>query len=544
VKEMHEFCSNCSGTVRIENGKCVYCGVPLKVDNVENHFFSGPSTTPGAVVELSPGVTLLDRFQVKTDLGRGRFASVYLAEDMLKNVNVALKVVEVAPSDARGRLCALQQEMATHSKLVDYRNVIRVYDLYPAPWGGTRLLLMSMEHADGGSLRQWLREHIDDLRARQTLGLDFFKQMCRGVGTVHDANIVQLDLKPENLLISGGVIKISDFGTASFLRSPHEDTDIYCESHSLENGTPTYMSPEHFITPHPEDLDQRSDIYSIGVILYEILDPKCQPPFEGSFDRLRNLHLKVPAPRLSGTEEKYANIVARCLEKNKSDRYQTIWELLDDLEEHPGRNGSSASWNKTDSNTNQVEDFWEKVSTSYAQGNLNEATRLMEEDLIDQSYPQACVLRAKIKERFDQAEIFYREIAGNIENGDLANQIELLEEAIRIYPDHPSGRLVQAKLSLRAKGYSRKMEQGYNALLNENWEAALDCFLRAQRCHCGAPHLGYRIDFLNKIVTLRQNIDQALLNEEFTKARNLAAVMDHHVQQMRTTLPAYEGITS
>ena len=542
MKIMNEFCSK---TTRIEDGKCADCGAPLLANDMENQFLSGLSEKPAAVVELPPSVTLLDRFEVKTELGRGRFASVYLAEDMLKGVNVALKVVEVSPSDARSRPCTLQQEMIIHNNLADYRNVIQAYDLYTSPWGGTNLLLMSMEYADGGSLRRWLREHIDDVGARHTLGLDFLKQICRGVGTIHDANITHLDLKPENLLISGGVMKISDFGTASFLQKPHAHSDLYRESHSLENGTPAYMSPEHFVTLHSEDLDQRADIYSIGVILFEIFDPECRPPFEDSFDRLRDLHLKVQAPRLSGTDEKYADIVARCLEKNKGDRYQTIWELLDDLEGDPGRYGRSTSWDKTELNTDQVEESWKKVSASYAQGDLNEATRLMEDVLVEQpDHPQTCVLRKEIMERFDQAEIFYREIAGNIENGDLSEQTELLEEAVRIYPDHPSGRLVQAKLALRAKRYSKKMEEGYNALLNGSWEAALDCFLKAQKCHCGAPYIGYKIDFLNKIVALRQSIDQALINEDLSRARNLAAVMDNHIQQMKRNLPMYGGITS
>jgi serine/threonine protein kinase len=542
VKIMNEFCSK---TTRIEDGKYADCGAPLLANNMENQFLSGLSEKPAAVVELPPSVTLLDRFEVKTELGRGRFASVYLAEDMLKGVNVALKVVEVSPSDARSRPCTLQHEMIIHNNLADYTNVIRPYDLYTSPWGGTNLLLMSMEYADGGSLRRWLREHIDDVGARHTLGLDFLKQTCRGVGTVHDANITRLDLKPENLLISGGVMKISDFGTAGFAQRPHGRSNFYCESRPLEIGTPIYMSPEHFVTLYSDDLDQRADIYSIGIILFEILDQKGLPPFEGSFDRLRDLHLKVPAPRLSGTEEKFADIVARCLEKNKGDRYQTIWELLDDLEGDPGRNGRSTSWDKTELNADQAEESWKKVSASYAQGDLNEATRLMEDLLVEQSdHPQSCVLRKEIMERFDQAELFYREIAGNIENGDLTEQTELLEEAVRIYPDHPSGRLIQAKLTLRAKGYSKKMEAGYNALLNGNWEAALDYFKRAQRYHGGALHLGSTLELLNKIVNLRHNIDQALLNEDFSKARNLAAVVDHHVQQMKTNLPMYEGITS
>lgn len=528
----------------MEGGKCSDCGAPLKANDTEGHFLSGPPTNPGAVIELSPGVTLLDRFQVQSELGRGRFASVYLAEDMLRGMNVALKIVEVAPSDSRDLLFALKHEMTIHSKLADYRNVIRVYDLHCAPWGGTRLLLMSMEHADGGNLRRWLREHTDDVRVRRTLGLDFFKQMCQGIGAVHDAKINRLDLKPENLLISDGVMKISDFGTAGFAQRPHERSNFYCESRPFEMGTPIYMSPEHFVTRHPDDLDQRADIYSIGVILYEILDQKGLPPFEGSFERLRDLHLQVPAPRLSGVEQKYADITARCLEKNKNDRYQTVRQLLDDLEGRPSRNGRSVSLNETDMSTNHVEECWERISSSYAQGELNEATMLMEGALIDQSdHPEACVLRTKIKERFDQAEIFYREISSNAENGDLTEQTELLEEAVRIYPDHPSGRLIQAKLTLRAKGYSKKMEEGYNALLNGNWEAALDYFKRAQRYHGGALHLGYTLELLNKIVNLRQNIDQALLNEDFSKARNLAAVVDHHVQQMKRALPAAGGIT-
>jgi len=296
------------------------------------------------------------------------------------------------------------------------------------------------------------------------------------------------------------------------------------------------MSPEHFTAGHLDDLDERTDIYSCGVILYELVHPKGRPPFEGSYERLRQLHLEVPAPRLPEAGEKLAKVIARCLEKNPADRYQSVAELLDDLEERPNDIKLEASTEETENN---LEETWERASLFFSQGDLNEAARLTEKVLDAQpDHPGARQLKEELSSRFSQAEQFYREIDRDLDGGDLAELIDLLNNAVSIYSEHPAGLLVQAKLGARARQYRNAMEEGLMALKEERWGSALECFRKAMNLHPGGTNLGPIIGFLTRIEDLRRDIHQALAQGEFKTALRLAHLVDLLVEQMKRAIPA------
>jgi len=372
--------------------------------------------------------------------------------------------------------------------------------------------------------------------------MNYFKQACKGIAAAHDAKIMHLDLKPENLLFAGDVLKVSDFGTAVCTQRSQESSDSW-ESFSIEVGTPIYMSPEHFITPHIDDLDERADIYSLGVILYELLHPKCRPPFGGSFARLRDLHLKVDAPRLIEAGEKLSSIIDRCLKKDPADRYQSAWELIDDLE---GKINSDIGTifsidEEQNQSSNSLDETLERASLCYSQGNLNEAILLAEEILLVQpKNVQALELKKEMKLRFDQAELLYQEIAMNLEAGDLYELVEMVQEVVRIYPDHPSGNLVQVRLSLMAKRYRKWMDEGQNALIQENWESALDCLQKALQLNPEAVFLKKTIEVLTGVLDIRRKMNHALYEGEYKKAMKLARLIDLKVDEMKIHIPAFK----
>lgn len=441
-----------------EEDKCPACGLHVSVDDRSNPYLSENHGQPRPLVRLQPDQRLMDRFKIVRLLGNGSFGSVYLAEDMTLSIEVALKVAEVGPSRENSASLKLKSEMNVHSTIFDHKHIIRVQDLHFVPWGGTGLLLLSMEHADGGTFKDWLSNHSEDLEARRTVGLDYFKQACKGVKTIHDSGAIHLDLKPTNLLFSGEVLKVSDFGSARYAQILNQSSPSHWRIPSIEEGTPIYRSPEHFTSPHPDDLDVRADIYSLGIILFELLHPECRPPFWGSNKRLRHLHAEVPAPRLPETDEELAAIVGRCLEKDPEDRYQSVRELLQDLDEGRLSNNSHElqEHSSEDELARRIEETWERASLWFSKGDFNEAKRLTEEVLsMAPGHLQARYLREELKARFDQAEQFYEEIKRNLDGGALSHLVGLLQEAVNIYPDHPSGRLVQARLHNRTKQFRK-----------------------------------------------------------------------------------------
>ena len=491
---------------------------------------------------LEPDDTLIERFIIRKRLGCGSFGTVYLAQDTLNSMEVALKVIAIGPFREDIASEQLKDEMNNYRKIYDCRYVVRVFDLHFVPFDGTSLLVLSMEYANGGTFRTWLSEHKNDLETRRTTGMEYFKMACAGVGAVHDAHVTHLDLKPENLLFADNILKISDFGAALFRQSLKRPSNSGGRESSSNAGTPAYMSPEHFSAPHPEDLDHKSDLYSLGVILYELLHPACRPPFGGSYDRIRELHLKVPAPPVPEVDENTAGIIARCLEKNPTDRYQNVWELLEDLEKgHCSLMNSTASRSEVDSQSGQeVKNLWQEASTFFSKGNFNDSLQLTEKVLsLEPENIPAQRLREELRARFEQAERFYLTISQQFQEGDLNELTSLLYEAVSLYPDHPSGRLVQAKLAVRVAEYLEMMEQSILALQKNSWETALEFLQKAIRLHSGNVHLLPLIERLTTLKDLRTKINQALGNSDFNEAIMLAELVDHQVVEIKTGIKIF-----
>jgi len=511
----HEIYSHISGTVRTGTGNWQRCSSGVAAKERERDFLSRSSVKKSSLVRLPDDAILLERFKIKNHLGDGRFASVYLAEDLLRSTEVALKVVEVGPCSEPIAGAQLKREINAYSKISSYENVTRVYDLHYVPWGGTGLLVLTMDYAEGGTLRKWLIEHANDLDARQTIGVEYFKQACRGAGSAHNAKTLNLDLKPENLLFLDGVLKVSDFGAARFAQMLIQTSTSRLDLPSFEVGTPTYMSPEHFDAPHPDDLDARADIYSLGIILYELHHPGCRPPFGGSDARLKELHLTVPAPRLAEAGENMACIIAQCLEKDPANRYQSVWELLDDLEDGYSNKRSQVIPEKAEGEEAMahIEEIWEDASLWFSDSDFNEAARLTEEVLsIDPEHAQARRLKEELDARFDQAKRFYHEIEKNLDGGNLDQLVDLLEEAVSIYPDHPAGRLSQTRLNTQTKQYRELWKKVSQCVSHQNFDEAANHIKEVLRIHPEDPEAKELMQKLVKRSAQARHFYQAIEN--------------------------------
>ena len=494
------------------------------------HFLSGPFVSRGSALDLLPSTTLLERFEVKERIADGRGSTVYLAEDLLESIEVVLKIVDAGPLSEDWITSRLQREMRVSRMISEFKHVIRVFDIHSVPFGGTALLILTMEYAEGGSLRDWLIENQEDPQLRHSVGLDYFLQVCRGLSFIHDAGITHLDIKPENMLFSNGVLKISDLGSA-IAPGLLKETGQHGEgTFPSDRGTPRYMSPEQSVNSNPVSLSATSDIYSLGVILYELVHPQCRPPFEGSPARLRELHLKAPPRPLPDVPEKLTYVIDRCLEKHPDNRYQNIQEMIADLENGPT--------NRTASSIRELAEIWNKAQESFSQGNLNEASRLLEEVLcFEPDHGAASELQGKIKERFDQAEQHYRMITEGLEETDLDTLTGFLEEAVAIYPDHPVGVVPQTRLEARAKQLREALEKTSAAMKKELWKPALEWLKKAQQLDRGNVQIEPTIEALTYIKGIRVEINQALIQNDVSEAQRLARLVDAVVEEMKSSVP-------
>lgn len=270
---------------------------------------------------LPPGTPFGSRYRIEKLLGEGGMGAVYKAYDVELGRTVAVKLVRPELSSSPMVMQRFKQELLLASK-ISHKNILRIHDI--AEWNGVKFITMAfVEGCDlAGLMEQAGRLPFD--RA-----LKFTRQLCLAMEAAHEAGVVHRDLKPQNILIDkDDNTYISDFGLAKSLET--EATQMTRTGQIL--GTPRYMSPEQV---EAGDTDHRSDLYSLGLIVYEMFTGEL--PFRGD-SAMQLMYQRVAAepkdPRaiVPGLPDYIANVILKCLQKDPAKRYQSAREILTDLD--------------------------------------------------------------------------------------------------------------------------------------------------------------------------------------------------------------------
>ena len=288
-------------------------------------------------MNLTPG-TKLGPYEIVSLLGAGGMGEVYRARDARLKRDVAIKVLPRALSLDADRMRRFEQE-ALATAALNHPNILAVFDIGASegsPYVVSELL-------EGETLRERLRSGA--IPARKSL--DYALQFARGLGAAHEKGIIHRDLKPENLFITkDGRLKILDFGLAKLTQPDNSQTAMATVTQATEAGvvmgTAGYMSPEQV---RGGVLDARSDIFSFGAILYEMLSGKRAFHGDTTADTMSAI-LKEDPPELSETNRSVSpaleRIVHHCLEKNAEGRFHSASDIAFDLEHLTGASGASA----------------------------------------------------------------------------------------------------------------------------------------------------------------------------------------------------------
>ena len=253
---------------------------------------------------------LAEHYTIDREIGRGGMATVYLARDLKHDRQVAVKVLRTDLAQALGSSRFLR-EIRIASRLT-HPNIIPLYD------SGTSdgLLFYVMPYVAGESLRDRLHRE-GPLPVAEAVGIAC--EVAEALAYAHQEDVVHRDIKPGNILLEAGHAVIADFGLARAIHAAADDVS----SSGLAVGTPTYMSPEQ--STGSDQVDGRSDIYSLGCVLFEMLAG--EPPFTGpSAQSVAAKHLRQPPPSLEAVRpnvsERVSHAVRRALEKVPGDRFQ------------------------------------------------------------------------------------------------------------------------------------------------------------------------------------------------------------------------------
>ena len=279
----------------------------------------GTRNTGTAGDSLVPETVLGGRYRILKMLGEGGMGAVYKARDLEVDRVVALKVIRPEYANRPEILARFKQELVL-ARQITHRNVIRIFDLGQAD--GIRFI--TMEYVDGQDLYSLLRSGEPLTLERKA---KIAREICRALEAAHEQGVVHRDLKPQNIMVeNNGRVLVMDFGIAKSM----EDTGLTHTGALI--GTPAFMSPEQ---AKGEKLDIRSDLFSLGVIFYEMLTGKAPYVAETAVGLLlKRVQERPVAPIELDQEipEALNNVVLKCLVVDRDQRYQTAAEIIRDLD--------------------------------------------------------------------------------------------------------------------------------------------------------------------------------------------------------------------
>ena len=316
---------------------------------------AGPVQPQASGPVLQTGDVLGGRYEILQLLGEGGMGAVYKAMDRELDRPVALKLIRPQLASNPSILARFKQELLLAHQ-VTHRNVIRIYDLGDAD--GVKFI--TMEFVEGVDLRALIQQHQ---KFPPGEAVEITEQICRALEATHNVGVIHRDLKPQNIMRDGtGRILLMDFGLARTVEG-----DGMTQTGALV-GTMEYMSPEQALG---KDLDQRSDLFTLGLILYELLTGKTPYSAESVVASLikRNQERAIPVSDHDGTIPKaLSNIVSKCLERDTTLRYQNADELLNDLLAWQGKGGSAARVSATSSQAwmNRVRDVSQRQEVPWS----------------------------------------------------------------------------------------------------------------------------------------------------------------------------------
>jgi len=277
---------------------------------------------------LEPNTTI-SHFKILSSIGKGGMGEVYLAQDTELDRKAAIKFLNEDLSKDSEKVNRFIQEAKAASAL-NHPNILTVYEI--GAWEDTRYI--ATEYIEGETLREIIRRKAS-IHLNRILKIAI--QVAEALSAAHEAGIAHRDIKPENIMVrKDGYVKVLDFGLAKLVETAKKEGEISLEGETkalvktnpgVVMGTVTYMSPEQ---AQGKATDARTDIWSLGVVLYEMLSGKA--PFEGKTTNHTIVAILETEPKLlENIPDELQRIVRKTLTKEKENRYQTARDLLIDL---------------------------------------------------------------------------------------------------------------------------------------------------------------------------------------------------------------------
>ena len=330
------FCENCGAKISEITKFCSECGTPNqnkydKKGNMVSSFFSrgnksnnndetviNNSGNYGESISELPAEFIIDnRYRIEQRLGSGGFGTVYKAWDQHIKCWKALKIIHSEFYDEKEVIHDLTREAKLLME-IQAENIVRLWDIHLQG----NLKYIDMEYIDDGDLLD-LKLRYDNKKVPELKVIDLAKQISAGMMKIHQKKIIHKDLKPQNIMLTeDGTVKIMDFGISETFRS-----SVSRIKDTSRSGTPRYMSPEHILG---EDVGREADIWSFGIIVYELLCGRQPFVADNRNDILLQIERRKFKP-LENISDKTNGLLWKCLQKSYHDRFSNFVEIYEYL---------------------------------------------------------------------------------------------------------------------------------------------------------------------------------------------------------------------
>ena len=312
-------CSKCNFENPDDAARCKECGAVLG-EGAETMVLEAQTQVNVDPLSFSPGEIFGQRYQIIEEIGEGGMGRVFKAMDLELNIVVALKMIKPQLSADPDIVARFKRELLLAREIL-HEHVIRIHDL--GEINGIKYI--SMNYIQGNSLQETIQA-TGKLTVEKSI--DITRQICSALIAAHSKGIIHRDLKPQNIMIDKkGNAYVLDFGIARSIKG-----DAGSTQEGILMGTPYFMSPEQI---KGEKADASTDIYSLGIIMYEIVTGKLPFTADNPNELLRK-HLmekpELPSKLNPQIPVKLEKIILRCLEKKKKDRYHSVEQIIKDLE--------------------------------------------------------------------------------------------------------------------------------------------------------------------------------------------------------------------
>lgn len=459
---------------------------------------------------------LLGRFVLGNCISKGPLFHIYHAHDPLRHIDIRIILANAGSQIAK---ILLEDSFRIATMFSACENIINVYEIHQFEYGPAQVMALSTEYASEGTLDDWVKNNRSNVELRRQEGGRIITELVNILDLIENQGLFLLDFNPAHFLLVNGHLKVAS------LMSPTGFSALCSQQVDLNFMDPRYKAPEWFVATKSSELSMASNIYSFGILAYEILSENAHPPFEGSYEQVVEKH-RFLEPSFAGIEPVFEPVLRCCLAKSAAKRPQNTDGIKMLLVNSPNT--------MLNENANELRVLLSRLGDAMTHGDVCQASALCREALeLDPDLRDVLEVKEQLAPVVKQIHRCLEELRINIYRWDINYSLEMLNRAVQLngYPTEEMYDYLDI-LEHRYAECRRFAQYGKSAAAQQNWPLALDYIERAWKMNCCDAELTSWQTALTDIIEAKRGMEAATQNENWPVALYHAEKLESLVGQI------------